>query len=155
MAHKWAAWLHNPCLLEGSRPLQSGGAESQVAHKWARWIHNPPPPLGGSPPLHNGRQKQRWLTSGPSGYITPAAYGVPHRFKAGGKNNKGRTSGPGGYITPPPPWGVPTAAQRGAEAEVAQKWARWLHNPYPAGGPHRFTAGGIVRGGSHVGQVGT
>ena len=34
----------------------------------------------------------------------------------------------GGYITPAA-WGVPTASERGAESEVAQKWARWLHNP--------------------------
>ena len=25
MAHKWARWLHNPCRLGGSPPLQSGG----------------------------------------------------------------------------------------------------------------------------------
>ena len=116
-----------------------GGAESQVAHKWARWLHNPcrlggphrfrvggrirsgpqvskvatsPLPPGGSPPLQSGGQNHKWPTSGQGGYITPAA------------------------------WGVPTASQRGAESEVAHKWARWLHNPCRLGGPHRFKFGG-------------
>ena len=41
----------------------------------------------------------------------------------------------------PAAWGVPTASEQGAESEVADKWARWLHNPCRLGGPHRFTAG--------------
>ena len=197
MAHKWARWLHNPCRLGGPHRFRAGevahkwanievahkwarwhpcrlggphhfsitpaawgvptaserGAESEVAHKWARWLHNPCR-LGGSPPLQSGGQNQRWPTSGQGGYITPAA------------------------------WGVPTASERGAESEVAHKWARWLHNPCrlggspplqsggqnqrwptsgqggyitPAalGGPHRFRAGGRIRGGPQVGKVAT
>ena len=38
VAHLWARWLHNPCRLGGSPPLQSGGQTSEVAHKWARWL---------------------------------------------------------------------------------------------------------------------
>ena len=30
--------------------------------------------------------------------------------------------------------GVPTASERGAESEVAHKWAKWLHNPAAAWG---------------------
>ena len=30
----------------------------------------------------------------------------------------------------------------GAQSEVAHKWARWLHNPCRLGGPRRFKAGG-------------
>ena len=128
------------------------GAESEVAHKWARWLHNPcrlggphhfpaggrirsgpqvgkvatePPPPRGSPPLQSGGQNQKWPTSGQGGYITPAASGVP------------------------------TALERGAESEVAHKWARWLHNPCRLGGPHRFTAGGRIRSGPQVGKVAT
>ena len=37
---------------------------------------------------------------------------------------------------------VATALERGAQSEVAHKWARWLHNPCRLGGPHRFRAGG-------------
>ena len=139
MPHKGARWILKPCRLggphrfrarhritsgsqvgkvakqplspRGSPPLQSGGAESEVAHKWAGWLHNPCR-LGGSPPLQSGGQNQRWPTSGKGGFISPAA------------------------------WGVPTASERGAESEVAHKWARWLNNPYRLGGPHRFTSGG-------------
>ena len=67
-----------------------------------------------------------------------------------GKNNGERnlergaeSSGQGGYITPAAS-GVPTASERGAESEVAHKWARWLYNPCRLGGPHRFTAGGKI-----------
>ena len=51
--------------------------------------------------------------------------------------------------------GVPTASERGAESEVAHKWARWLHNPCRLGGPHRFRAGGRIRGGPEVGTLPT
>ena len=48
-------------------------------------------------------------------------------------------SGQDGYITPAA-LGVPTASERGAESEMAHKWASWLHNPCLLGGPHRFRA---------------
>ena len=80
-------------------------------------------PPGESPSLRSGGQNQRWPTSGPGGYITPAAQGVP------------------------------TASERGAESEMAHKWARWLHNPCRLGNPHRFRAGGRIKGSPQVGQV--
>ena len=128
-------------------------------------------PLGGSPPLQSGEQNQKWPTSGQSGYITLAAWGVPtasergaesevaHKWarwlhnpcrfgggggplQSGGQNQRWPTSGEGGHITLAA-WGVPTASVRGgAESEVAHKWARWLHNPGQFGAPHRFSAGG-------------
>ena len=76
-------------------------------------------------PLQSGEHNQRWPTSGQGGYITLAA------------------------------WQVPTAIKRGAESEVAHKWARWLHYPCHMGGPHCFKAGGGIRGGPHVGKVAT
>ena len=35
---------------------------------------------------------------------------------------------PSGYITPAV-WGVPNTSKRGTKSEVAHKWADWLHNP--------------------------
>ena len=123
-----------------------------MAHKWARWLQKPcrlggphrfragrrirsgpqvgkvatfPLPPGGSPPLHSGGQNHRWPASGQGGYITPAACGVP------------------------------IGSQWGAEAEVARKWARWLHNPCRPGGPHRFSSGGRIKGGPQGGMVAT
>ena len=55
----------------------------------------------------------------------------------------------------PAAWGVPTASERGAESKVAQKWARWPHNPCRLGGPHRFRAGGKIKSGPQVGKVAT
>ena len=37
----------------------------------------------------------------------------------------------------------------------ARKWARWLHNPCRQEGPHRFRAGGKFRSGPQVGKVAT
>ena len=79
----------------------------------------------GTPPLQSGGLNQRWPTSGQGGYTTPAALGNP------------------------------TASERGAESELAHKWARWLHNPCRLGEPHRFRAGGIIKSGPQVGKVAT
>ena len=46
-------------------------------------------------------------------------------------------------------------SERGAESEVAHKWARWLQNPCRLGGPLRFGAGGRIRSGPQVGKVAT
>ena len=171
----------SPLPPGGSPPLQTGGAESEVAHKWARWLHNPYR-LGGPHRFRAWGQNQKWPTSGQGGNITPAAWGVPtaseqgaesevahewarwlhnpcrlggpHRFRAGGQNQKWPTSGQGGYITHAA-WGVPTALELGQKSELAHKWARWLHNPCRLGGPHRFRAGGKIRGGPRLGKVAT
>ena len=82
-------------------------------------------PPRGSPPLQSRGQNQKWPRNGHSGYVTPAVSGVP------------------------------TASERGAESEVAHKWARWLHNPCRLGGPHRFRAGGRIGCGPQVGKVAT
>ena len=84
-----------------------------------------PLPPGGSPRLQSGRQNQKWPTSGQGGYMAPAT------------------------------WGVPTTLERGAESEVAHKWARWRHNPCRLGGPHCFRARGRIRKGPLVGKVAT
>ena len=84
-----------------------------------------PLPPRGSPPLQSGGQNQKWPTNGQGGYISPAA------------------------------WGVRTNSERGAESEVAHKWARGLHNPCRLGDPHRFRVGGRIRSGPQVGKVST
>ena len=60
-----------------------------------------------------------------------------------------------GKVAIPVVWGVPTASERGAQSQVAHKWARWLHNPCRFGGPHRLGAGGRIKGGPQLGQVAT
>ena len=42
---------------------------------------------------------------------------------AGGQNQKWPTSGPSGYITPAV-WGSPDASEWGTKSEVAQKWPK-------------------------------
>ena len=87
------------------------------------------------------------------GYITPAAWGVPHGFGAGGTIRGGPQVGK--VATLPVPRGKPIATKRGAQSMVAHKWARWLYNPCRLGVPHRFKAGGKIRGCAQVGKVAT
>ena len=54
-----------------------------------------------------------------------------------------------------PPGGSRPAWERGAESQVAHKWARWLHNACRLGRPHRFKARGRIKGGPQVGIVAT
>ena len=78
----------------------------------------------------------------------------PHRPRrpSGGQNQKWPPSGQNGYLTPAVS-GIPTASERGAESEVAPKWAKWLPHPCRIGDPHRFRAGGRIRSGPQVGKV--
>ena len=80
-------------------------------------------PPRGSPPPHSGGQNQKWPIHGQGGYITPAASEIP------------------------------TASERGAKAEVAHLWARWLHNPCRLGDPIRLRVGGKISSGPLVGKV--
>ena len=128
------------------------GAESKVAHKWARWLHNPCR-LGGPQRFRAGGK----IRGGPQvGKVAtcPLPPGGSPSLQSGGQNQKWPTSGQGGYITPAA-WGFPTTSERGAESEAAHKWGRWLHKPCRLGGPHRFRAGGRMRGGPQVGKVAT
>ena len=75
--------------------------------------------------LTSSYKRQKWPTCGQSGYVTPAASGIP------------------------------TASEQGAKSEVAHKWAKWLHHPCRLGDPHRFRAGGKIRSGPQVGKVAT
>ena len=180
VAHKWANWLPHPCRIgephrfraggkirsgpvvgklatsrlpyRGSPTASERGAKSEVAHKWAKWLPHPcrigeplrfraggkirsgplvdklatsPLPYRGSPPLQSGGQNHKWPTSGQIGYLTPAVSGSP------------------------------TAAERGAKSEVANKWANWVPQPCRIGEPHRFRAGGKIRSGPEVGKLTT
>ena len=46
-------------------------------------------------------------------------------------------------------------ANSSASAEVAHKWARWLHDPFRLRGSHCFREGGRIRSGPQVGKVAT
>ena len=138
--------------VSGSPTAAERGAKSEVAHKWAKWLPHPcrigephrcraggkirsgpqvgkvatsPLPYRGAPPLQSGGQNQKWPTSGQIGYLTPAVSGIP------------------------------TAAERGAESEVAHKWANWLPHPCRIGEPHHCRAGGKIRSGPQVGKLAT
>ena len=76
----------------------------------------------------------------------------PHQ--SGGLTQKWPTNGQGGYITPSVS-GSPSAREQGTKSEVAQKWARWLHNPCRLGEFLRFRAGDYLRGRPQMGKVAT
>ena len=77
-----------------------------------------------------------WGAVGGGGGGTPPP-SLTQTQQSRGQNQKWPTSGQGGYITRAVS-GIPTVSERGAESEVAPKWARWLHNSCSLGGPHRF-----------------
>ena len=106
-----------PTASKGGGKIRSGPQVGKVATS--------PLPYRGSPPLQSGGQKQKWPTSGQSGYLSPAVSGIP------------------------------TASKRGAKSEVAHKWAKWLTHPCRIGDPHRFRAGGKIRSGPQVGKMAT
>ena len=123
MAHKWSKWLPHPSPIRDPHRFRTGGkirSGPQVGK-----VATSPLPYRGSPPLQSGKQNQKWPTSGQSGYLTPAV------------------------------WGIPNASERGAKSEVAHKWAKWLPQPCRIGDPHRFRAGGKIRSGPQVGKVAT
>ena len=64
-------------------------------------------------------------------------------LQSGGLNHKWPTNGQGGYITPAVS-GSPSASEQGSQSEVADKWARWLHNvPRQSGGiNHKWPTNG-------------
>ena len=180
VAHKWAKWLPHPCRIGDPHRFRAGGrirSGPQVGK-----VATSPLPYRGSPPLQSGGQNQKWPTSGQSGYLTPAVSGIPTAsergaeirsgpqvgkmatsplpyrgsppLQSGGQNQKWPTSGQNGYLTPAVS-GIPTASERGAESEVAHKWAKWLPHPCRIGDPHRFRAGGRIRSGPQVGKMAT
>ena len=152
VAHLWAKWLRHPCRLGDPHRCGAGGGKSEVAHKWAKWLRHPcrlgdphrcrargkirsgqlvgkvatsPLPSRGSPLLQSGGGNRKWLTSGQSGYVTPAVSGIP------------------------------TAAERGGKSEVAHLWAKWLRHPCRLRDRHRCRAGGEIRSGPQLGKVAT
>ena len=148
VAHKWKDWLHNPCHLRGPQrfreadKIQTGPQGGGLATK--------PLLFGGSPTLESTGQNQQWPANGRIGYITPAVWGAPQRFKAGDKIRSGPqvdglatlplpcggspnasergtksawpTNGRIGCITPAI-WEVPNASELGTKSFVAHKWA--------------------------------
>ena len=127
--------------VSGIPTASERGAKSEVADLWAKWLRHPcrlgdphrfraggkitsgplvgkmatsPLPSRGSPPLRSGGQNQKWPNCGQNGYVTPAVSGIP------------------------------AASERGANSQVAHKWAKWLRHPCRLGDPHRCIAGGKI-----------
>ena len=106
---------NNPCHLGGSPPLQSGGqnhkwptsgqggyitpatqggpqrfrvgGEIRSGPQGDRVATSPVPPRG-SPTAAQWGAKSEVAHKWQGGYITPATWGVPHRFRVGGHNQK-------------------------------------------------------------------
>ena len=138
--------------VSGSPTASERGAKSEVAHKWANWLPHPcrigePHRLGAGGKIRSGPQVGKLATS-------PLPYRGAPPPQSGGQNQKWPTSGQIGYLTPAVS-GSPTALERGAKAEVAQKWANWLPHPCRIGEPHRLRAGSKIRSGPQVGKLAT
>ena len=109
--------------------------------------------LGGPHGFKAGGQNQRWPTSGQGGYTNFAALGLPTALERGAKSQVADKWAR--WQHNPCLLGLPTASNRGAKSEVAQNWAKWLHNPGRLGGPHRFKPGDKIKRGPQVNKVDT
>ena len=113
-----------------------------------------PLPPRGSPPLQSRGQNQKWPINGHGGYITPAASGIPTASKRGANSEVAHKWAR--WLHHPCRLGDPHRFRAsGAKSEVAHKWARWLHNPCRLGDPLRFKAAGKIRSGPQMGKVAT
>ena len=109
LSHQWEDWQHHPYRLGGRQRFKQGGkfrSGPQVGR-----LATSPLLSGGSPTLLSGQRKQKWPTSGPSGYINFAVRGVRN------------------------------ASKRATKSEGVHNWANWLHHPCRLGGPQCFGAG--------------
>ena len=123
VAHKWAKWLPHPCRIGDPRRCRAG--RRIITGPQVGKLATSTLPYRGSPPLQSGGQNQKWPTSGPISYLTPAVSGIP------------------------------AASERGAKSGVAHKWANWLPHPCRIGDPHRCRAAGKIRSGPQVGKMAT
>ena len=117
-------------LPSSGSPMLCTGNKSEMAHKWAKRQHHP---FGLGVPQCSARgSKLKWPTSGQSGNITPAFWGVPNAL-----HGEKLTYGPevGKAATSPLPSGGPRMLGTGNKSEMAQKWAKWQHHPCLLGGP--------------------
>ena len=128
------------------------GAKSELADKWAKWLPHPcrigdPHRCRAGGKIRSGPQVGKLATS-------PLLYRGSPPLQSRGQNQKWATSGQIGYLTPAVS-GIPTATERGAQSEVAHKWANWLPHPCRIGEPHRLRAGGKIRSAPQVGKLPT
>ena len=109
-----------------------------------------PLPSRESPPLQSGGGKSEVAHKWAKWLRHPCRLGDPHRFRAGGKIRSGPLVGK--VATSPLPSRGSPPAERGAQSEVAHKWAKWLRHPCRLGDPHRCRAGAMRqrRLGSHT-----
>ena len=138
--------------VSGSPTASERGAKSEVAHKWANWLPHPcrigePHRLRAGGKIRSGPQVGKLATS-------PLPYRGAPTPQSRGQNQKWPTSGQIGYLTPAVSES-PIASERGAESEVAHKWANWLPHPCRIGEPHRLRAGVKIRSGPQVGKLAT
>ena len=74
--------------------------------------------------------------------------------QSGKQNQQPPTSGPGGYITPAA-LGVPNASKPGTKSAMARNWDMWLHNPRRHARPQRFKARDKISNSPQEGPVAT
>ena len=157
MRHGWRGWkrqraVRSPWRVE-RRTNTGGGGGGATPRFWTPTTHptncRPEAPLGGGrweggvlggapgravPGGGGCRAKSEVVHKWARWLHNPCCLGGPHRFRAGGKIRSGPQVGKVATSSLPP-GGVPTALERGAESEVAHKWARWLHHPCCPGVP--------------------
>ena len=84
MAHKWTGWLHYRCCIRCHQGFRAG--DNIRTGPQVRQIATQPLPPMGSPTLQSRRGNQKYITSGPGGYITIASREVHKAWKRSTKS---------------------------------------------------------------------
>ena len=116
-------------------------------------VATPPLPPRGSPPLQSGGQDQKWPINGQGGYVTPAASGIPSASERGANSEVAHKWAR--WLRHPCRLGDPLRFRAGGKSEVAHKWARWLRHPCASGIPTASERGAKFRSGPYMGKVAT
>ena len=123
MAHKWAQWLHHPCLLGAPQCPSRGENQKSPTSGHNGYIT---PAFSGLPNAWEGKK----IRNGPQGG-TVAASLLPSRRSLmpsmGRKSEMAHKWGQG--LHHPCLLGNPQCPARGENQKWPTKWAQWLHHP--------------------------
>ena len=129
MAHKWAQWLHQPCLLGAPQCVARGENQKWPTSGDSSYIT---PAFSGIPNAEHGGKNQKEPISRHSGYITPAFSGLTNAQQGENITNSPQV---GTMATSPLPSRGSPMPSKGRKSEMAHKWGQGLHYPCLLGDP--------------------
>ena len=124
-ARKHAWWLHHSCGSGVPNALEPG---TQIRSGPQVGLEAMPPSCIWSPQHVTAGDKIRSGPQVGAVATSAMQYEGSRPLQSGGQNQKWPTSGPGGYVTPAV-WELSNASERWTNSDVVHRWARWLPHP--------------------------